>query len=199
MPLDHETLRELKYGQKAPKNTRALLHFLHDRFGLDAELRGTEVGVEQGVTSEQLLRLFPNLVLWMVDSWNGPDCRPRRFRVRKPIPTGRVCLLEAIDRIAPYGRGLIVRHASPRATPLVPDELDFVYVDGDHSYDAVAADLRAWWPKIRPGGVLCGDDYGGMGDKSSVFGVQQAVDEFAAQLEIAVGKGWWHLYYLEKI
>lgn len=47
-----------------------------------------------------------------------------------------------------------------RAALLFPDEsLDFVFVDADHRYESVTADLRAWWPKIRPGGAMAGHDY----------------------------------------
>jgi predicted O-methyltransferase YrrM len=37
--------------------------------------------------------------------------------------------------------------------------LPFVFVDANHKYEAVLEDLDAWWPKISPGGVLCGDDF----------------------------------------
>jgi len=36
---------------------------------------------------------------------------------------------------------------------------DFVYIDADHSYDGVTADLEAWYPKVRKGGMLAGHDY----------------------------------------
>jgi predicted O-methyltransferase YrrM len=38
--------------------------------------------------------------------------------------------------------------------------VDLVYIDGEHSYDAVTADLLAWVPKVKAGGIVCGDDYG---------------------------------------
>ena len=34
--------------------------------------------------------------------------------------------------------------------------LDAIYVDGDHSYEGVAADLSSWWPTLKPGGFLAG-------------------------------------------
>ena len=34
-----------------------------------------------------------------------------------------------------------------------------MFIDARHSYDAVLEDLNAWWPKIRPGGILAGHDY----------------------------------------
>jgi hypothetical protein len=39
------------------------------------------------------------------------------------------------------------------------DELDAVYIDGDHSYAAVLADIQGWWPKVRAGGLVTGHDY----------------------------------------
>jgi cephalosporin hydroxylase len=38
--------------------------------------------------------------------------------------------------------------------------IDFLYIDADHSAEGCAADLDAWVPYVRPGGVFAGDDYG---------------------------------------
>lgn len=43
---------------------------------------------------------------------------------------------------------------------------DFIYLDGDHSYEGVKAELPLFWGKIRPGGVLAGHDYCNHGEKS---------------------------------
>ena len=49
---------------------------------------------------------------------------------------------------------------SVRAARLFPDEtVAFCFIDADHSYASVTADLRAWWPKVRAGGMLAGHDY----------------------------------------
>ena len=37
--------------------------------------------------------------------------------------------------------------------------LDFVMLDGDHQYPAISADIQAWLPKLKPGGVLAGHDF----------------------------------------
>lgn len=38
-------------------------------------------------------------------------------------------------------------------------ELDFLFVDGDHSRDGVRGDFEIWIPKIKLGGILLVDDY----------------------------------------
>lgn len=52
-----------------------------------------------------------------------------------------------------------LRFPSPRVSVLFDaGSLDAVMIDGDHDHDPVAADIRAWWPKVRTGGYLAGDD-----------------------------------------
>lgn len=53
--------------------------------------------------------------------------------------------------------------------------IDFLYVDADHGYHAVLADLEAWVPHVRPGGLIAGDDY----HHPRYPGVHQAWDAFA--------------------
>ncbi|MBB5688891.1 class I SAM-dependent methyltransferase [Roseomonas alkaliterrae] len=59
---------------------------------------------------------------------------------------------------------------------------DWIYVDADHSYEAVVADIAAAAPRVKPGGMLVFNDFArivrpGFG----VFGVHQAVCEFAVR------------------
>ena len=58
----------------------------------------------------------------------------------------------------------------------IPDgSLDAVFIDGDHSYEAVIQDLPFWWKKLKTGGWLLGDDYA-----SCCPGTTKAVDEFTS-------------------
>lgn len=53
-----------------------------------------------------------------------------------------------------------VRGPSPEAAALYQDEsLDFVWIDANHTTACVMADLGAWWPKIKPGGICAGHDF----------------------------------------
>ena len=72
-----------------------------------------------------------------------------------------------------------------RAEPVVSDSLaaaqqlaakcgaiDFIFIDGDHSYDACRADIAAWTPFVKRGGVIAFHDFGSRAD-----GVTRAIFE----------------------
>jgi predicted O-methyltransferase YrrM len=63
----------------------------------------------------------------------------------------------------------------------MPDgHFDWIYLDAHHAYADVKADLTAILPKMKPGGVIMGDDY--FTDPASQHaGVKRAVDEFAVE------------------
>lgn len=52
------------------------------------------------------------------------------------------------------------------------DSLDFVFVDAAHDYISVQKDIAAWYPKVKSGGTIAGDDYHNSSD------VRTAVHEF---------------------
>ena len=58
---------------------------------------------------------------------------------------------------------------------------DLMHIDGAHDYLSARNDLAAWWPLLRPGGVLVGDDYAPW-----TQGVVQAFDEFANEHGVAL-------------
>jgi hypothetical protein len=62
-----------------------------------------------------------------------------------------------------------MRMPSTEAARFMTDEsVDFIMLDGDHSYEAVKADLDAWLPKMKPGGIISGDDYTWPGVETAV-------------------------------
>jgi predicted O-methyltransferase YrrM len=101
--------------------------------------------------------------------------------------------LMVAHRLSPLGVAMI-RQTSYKAADIFPDNsITFCYIDGNHSYSAVLSDLVRWWPKVKPGGFLCGDDveditvphdeegnlflkheFGGYGK----YGVHQALKDF---------------------
>jgi predicted O-methyltransferase YrrM len=74
------------------------------------------------------------------------------------------------------GRAKLLREKSWDAAERFEDKsLDLVYIDGDHTYQGVVKDLASWFPRVRKGGMICGDDI-------RWPGVKMAVDEFFLRL-----------------
>lgn len=84
----------------------------------------------------------------------------------------------------PNGRSQLLREMSCNAVNQFADNsVDVVYVDADHKYEPVLADIRAWYAKVKPGGILCGDDYI-EGSHIEKFGVIEAVKDFATEMNL---------------
>ena len=58
------------------------------------------------------------------------------------------------------------------------EKLDWIYVDGDHSYEGCLKDLNNAKEVVKPGGLILGDDYGWPDAKWQKKGVTKAVNEF---------------------
>jgi hypothetical protein len=54
---------------------------------------------------------------------------------------------------------LLISDSVGAAALLGDESLSWVHIDARHDYESVAADIRAWAPKVAPGGWLSGDDY----------------------------------------
>lgn len=74
-----------------------------------------------------------------------------------------------------YPKARILREHTVEAAKQFKDKsLDLVFIDADHSYEGVVADIEAWYPKVRKGGLICGHDY----NPELFEGTVKAVDEF---------------------
>ena len=130
---------------RIPKLDRKRLVQLFGEHGLT---EGAEIGVDRGRFSEYMLKVIPNLHLFSVDPW--------RWKLR-----GESRYNSSVRRLQPYGeRSTIIRKDSMDARYDVPDEsLDFLYIDGNHSFDYVISDLIWWAKKVRYGGIVSGHDF----------------------------------------
>jgi predicted O-methyltransferase YrrM len=153
---------------------------------------GVEIGVHNGQLSWRLLASNRNIFLYMVDPWSTTNVNESYLKTAdaKAALTDaehEKAMNEAIESVKPFGgRYEILRMKSEEAAERFADStLDFVFIDGDHSYEGCSLDILLWFPKVRRGGLLCGHDYrDDMG-----FGVIRAVDEFSAKtgLEVRLG------------
>ncbi len=141
-----------------------------------------EVGSWKGRSAIHMARLAPQAIIYCVDLWVphigvGLGEFPRtHIPERFDAPTFyqqfllNIKLAKVDHQIIPV-RGLTVPIASCLGAWGV--EADLIYLDASHDELSVSQDLNAYWPLLRKGGILFGDDF------SSHPGVKAAVQKFA--------------------
>eukprot|EP01031_Cornospumella_fuschlensis_P033383 gene33383-40387_t len=147
-----------------------------------------EVGVSLGNYAHLLLRTAPQLQFYLgVDSYKQwGEAYVDIANAAQDQQQGN--FLAAMARLSVFGdRAHILRLDSITASRLVIDEsVDLIYIDAMHHYRAVLADLAAWWPKVKPCGLLAGHDFLVDVLHDTVFTVKPAVLEFARKLRLTV-------------
>jgi len=125
-----------------------------DLYAIFAELEytnGAEVGVASGRNARDMFNIIPNLHLYLVDPWAG------YFRYSQDLCERRYA---GAMRLLANRNKTVMRMPSLEAAPQIEDgSLDFVYIDGDHRFDAVMMDILLWAPKVRQGGIVAGHDF----------------------------------------
>ncbi len=144
-----------------------------------------EIGVWKGAFSRNILKVTQPRKLFLIDPW---ICDPA-FMIPGDFFDGDTASnQEEMDRIHDTvcqgfaGETVeVVRKSSENAANDFPDcSFDWVYIDGNHYYDYVRQDLELWFPKVKPGGYLTGDDYLWR-DKDSSRPVATAIADFLKQ------------------
>ena len=168
---------------------------------------GVEIGVQNGDHAVLLLNNWPgNLVL--VDPWQEQDRGSYDDNGAVSQEIHDRYHAKSVENMAPFGdRAKIIRNYSINTAKEFEDNsLGFVYFDGNHTYDAVTADLKAWYSKIRPGGMISGHDFTWDGNaelpKGGNFGVRPAVFDFLKErspaiLHVAKEEEWPTWYFIK--
>lgn len=117
--------------------------------------RGVEIGTEYGIYAETLCKANPSLKLHCVD----PYLAYKDYRDHVSQPKLDSMYEETKRKLRDYNT-VMIRMTSVKAAAEFPnDYFDFVYLDGNHSLPYVIADLTAWTPKVRRGGIIAGHDF----------------------------------------
>jgi len=156
-----------------------------DEFNQPLEhLIGAEIGVDIGNNANRILAILNLKELVLVDPWKPVVYGPTG--IKNTDAETEIKYEKVKSLFSNNSKVRIIRDYSLDAAKMFDDEyFDFVYIDADHSYEAVLADLEAWYPKLKKFGVLCGDDFG----NPSGVGVIEAVTEFAFEHKLLVQIG----------
>jgi hypothetical protein len=142
-----------------------------------------EIGVHEGEFAWQILDVAAPKRLHLIDPWKHMEEYSRSLFGGKGAD-GQRHLDERYERVKERLTPEIAecqvqvhRAFSASASEYFDDSyFDWIYVDGNHTYEFVRQDLELYYPKVKAGGFMIGDDYGVKGWWNN--GVQKAVDEF---------------------
>jgi len=112
----------------------------------DEQIVGIEIGVLDGETSRFLLGIDKRIHLLGIDPII-PDS----------METSLIGSEEKIEaNVAEYGDRWVFKKAYSYdvASDIPEDSYDFIFIDGDHTYDAVKQDYKMYYPAIKKGGLI---------------------------------------------
>jgi len=129
--------------------------------------KGAEIGVYKGEFTEMLCK--EGLFVYAIDPWIAYSEQTRQER--QDFLYGHT-----LRQLKKYPNCQVIKKTSMEAVKDFQDNsLDFVYLDGDHSFKAIADDICEWEKKVRKGGIISGHDYQGQ----SAQYVPYVVDAYA--------------------
>lgn len=145
--------------------------------------RLVEVGCKDGRTTEALAKGVEGSHVWAIDPWRAmPEHEGEgaetyqdwdfaqieaQFRARTADVADRVTMMRCTSLEA--------------ARELSDQQFDLVFIDAAHDERNVTADIVAWWPRVRTGGLLSGHDY-----QHKFPGVMRAVASAFPLIRVAV-------------
>lgn len=130
---------------------------LLERYAQDANIEGIEIGCFNGEFCQYLLSEFPNMTLTTIEPYT---------RYGEILERNR----NFISRLN------IVPLKSDWACNVIQGEFDFVFIDGDHSYEQCHRDILNYLSFVKKGGIMAGHNYH-KANNSAHPGVHIAVDE----------------------
>jgi len=145
-----------------------------------------EIGVFNGSFSKEILNISKPSKLHLIDCWEHQDQNIYHCGHNKTNKEFEKVYKQVCQTFSQYKQVQIHKEMSINAAKNFNNEyFDWIYVDGNHSYECVKADLLAYEPKVKAGGTICGHDYANHSLAiDHHYGVIRAVNEFCEE------RGW---------
>ena len=125
-------------------------------YNLAKSLKATSIGVEIGsyIGASSLMickGLNDESILYCIDTWENDAMTEGNWDTFAVFKKNTRLVTKKI---------ITVKSNSIDAAIGFNNEIDFLFIDGDHSYEAVKADVDAWFEKLKPGGIIVMHDIG---------------------------------------
>lgn len=141
---------------------------------------GAEIGVADGRYSEILCKNIPGLKLYCVDPWLPYEDNWRSEKYQQGA------YKRAKERLDNYNVEFIKKISIEASLAFQDKILDFVFIDGVHTFDYVMEDIIAWSRKVRKGGIVSGHDYYQFNKSGIIQAVNAYVEEHKIDLNLTL-------------
>lgn len=160
-------------------NHRDALGFWLNEFGLTGTV--VEIGACFGGFARIVLSQWKGEQYYLVDPWEVQN--PKIYPERQPDQAKYNAQHADCIRLAEEDQRvrLIEGYSVDASQQFRDNYVDCAYIDGNHSYPAVMADMDAWWPKVKIGGIMGGHDFQNKTDEGWWCEVERAVIRWASE------------------
>lgn len=133
-----------------------------------------EIGVYQGASLLSIADILKNnkTKVYAIDPWELNSEEIGYQYQNKEFMTKSRKLFESINQKYKLGIEIIQDMSQYCSGRFKDNSIDMVFLDGDHTFITVLKELELYWPKVKKGGMIAGDDY-------TWESVKQAVDKFS--------------------
>lgn len=122
---------------------------------LNKNMIGVEIGVNEGKNAFSMLKHLSIKKLYLIDPYVKYSNNDRYITGnQKSFNNAKKNLKRYSDKIE------FIQDFAENAIDVIPNNLDFVYIDGNHDYDFVKKDVELYFKKLKLGGLIGFDDTG---------------------------------------
>jgi hypothetical protein len=150
--------RDVRFGEHDWFNYEGFYRWMAESFESGSHFVeiGSWTGRSSAFMAVEIWRSGKSISLDCIDTWKGN----REHAELREVVDGELYSKFVKNMMPVRGRYRAIRKCSVEAALGYRDRsLDFVFIDGDHTYESVMDDIGAWLPKVRSGGVIGGHDY----------------------------------------
>jgi len=162
MTVQSDRIQNMEWGFPNPGgidklDTECLEEIVKEQMKKVEVLKIADVGCWTGKSTVSFALACPKAEIIAIDWFKGSDGTKLAMAAEgasvKEVLQSNLRYFDVVNRVK------IVELTSLQASTLFTDNyFDIVFIDADHRYLKVQADLNAWWPKVKSGGIFCGHD-----------------------------------------
>jgi len=119
---------------------------------------GAEIGTSKGRYAKWLLLRVKGLKLYCVDPWEIYDDYVE-YNNKETKETCDNFFEQTKERLDGLNAVLIRKFSMDAVKDFEDNSLDFVFIDGNHSFEYAVEDIAKWEKKVRIGGIVSGHDF----------------------------------------